>query len=846
MQHVENMHASLQILVHRLSSGVSRCFSHLSVAFSMPTAKAKDVCGSLRGCFETVSETGVVVSRGVVQWWENHKFMVQGPYYSARFCYTHRGKIFVATSIVIGVSYWYWRSRHMCVVVVENRDDCMWNVADIKDHFEISIDPSTFSPSLPGLHLRIAEERRRIEGVIFEMYRQMSVRARDIGGARSRHGQYADIIHKCNPTIDSSDILRVAKAPRSPFHSCTNKGQDCQFKDVFPGAVFIHSDYYLTPAQIAACIRSHTFICTHGFKGESGIIHGDMHWEKKDGIITATTADGGSYSHAYNLWENEGCIVGRKGAAVYARVYHDPTSDTAVYYAYPAAGLYRSDDRNVLRRSTDVIKDRILLESGKSYIRRYACYSIQDPHTNDEWDIPADCVGRIVSRCATSPRDDKFPAVVASAITTQLTSREIDIIYPEDLTEMVIAECDRYVVECHSRYQRFEVNNMGMTGRVKYYGRTWLKQARLFWKLPMSVERLLSWGSIGRVLTPWAFSRIVMPCYVRNIPARRVDVSNLRPNVRPFRNVGRIFDAELDDSERRGPGDMPGEPHCEHRDESSGVQVDPEPVPNVHEGTQQHRTHGSDVDAILGTSSDDAGEPGDSVSEDELAISSSGSSEYEECSNTWFGDNSKERLHIICDPSTGTNVQSDILLVSRDGENVGLFVQALDQIEYLSPEDRGCLTNQVIFNSHLQLQRAAQEHPECFRTALQNIIRLYHRSQGHSAPAPGERVFSTPRDVMAVRRSRAARIRDVAQALPATSEGTTEERPGRSGEPGPDATRRSRKEFRKNGNNGQIRRSKEHQSQRGRVSRGRGAVRGSNRGRRQKSPVSRQGVVSTC
>jgi len=254
------------------------------------------------------------------------------------------------------------------------------------------------------MHLRIAEERRRTELAIYRVFRTIHLRFRDIGGSRTRWHDFAELKHACLPQIDSSDILRDGKEPEPLFDLCRELGQNCPKKDTFPGALLMHVDYYMDAEDLARCVRSHTFFCTHRFEGSGGELHGEMKWERRGPYIFAYTADGTRYKHHYHYWQAEGCVVGKTSAFSYIRVWRGPTMD--VYYAFPIDGVYRSDDPQRLRSSREVVVRP--MTRGLFAVQEEESYMFY----NSDWDIvftvPVDALQRVASRCGTGSRDQKY------------------------------------------------------------------------------------------------------------------------------------------------------------------------------------------------------------------------------------------------------------------------------------------------------------------------------------------------------------------------------------------------------------------------------------------------------
>lgn len=688
-------------------------------------------------------------------------------------------------SAALIVVLWYRKTRRVDIVEVTNKGT-MLNVQSVKAHF--SNLPEDFGPSETGRHLRIANERRRCEESMFSLLASKGIRFRDVGGSRTRGTEFAALKHLCAPTVDSSDIFRNAKQPTDLFDRCNSKGQDCPVKNSFPGAVLVHSDYYMTRDDLVKIVNGHTFILTHKFDGAAGKLHGEMEWSKVHDKIEARTADGTVYRHAWNEWESEGCCVGKNGAFCYATVWENEFS--RIVYAYPAPGCYVSDDPNNLRRSDE--RKTIKLGSGNYAVLNSTSVDFYSPAGQEVGHYDRRIFEKVVFKCGGAPRDEKFLPALASYLSAKLVTEDKNMHMAADLVELATVMCHTYAIEFHSRNIRyFDPNNLGLWGRVKQHVLDRARDARLcLWS---DVKSSFLDRPVVRQLTPWVFSRREIPSYVMETKPQKCRTGLMNPGTKPFPNQRLTTDAKSDDGEPIGTGSLCGEYGIEHRDESVGRHSSDATTTRIHETTQE-----SDVHATRAAPAESGAHCG-TVSKDAVEIRNHTARADKE-------ENGVEGHHVyLLESSDGmpkyrskSVLHHHIVLESpAGGKEAGICsitVPPLYDPVDIDPDKVRYLREQDVRENEQRLRHSACAGLETLRHTVQGIIRTRQdQSKGHAAKTLGGGVPENGRDGVAQRGHGTARLRKLGKTVPRGKTNGLESRAGQSPpERGPGPERRHR------------------------------------------------------
>ncbi|AGW51772.1 hypothetical protein AACVs1_gp2 [Anopheline-associated C virus] len=668
----------------------------------------------------------------------------------------------VGTCAAIYAATWIWRSRRVLFVQVIN-DGTMLPIPTLKDHFatRLSKRPEDYGPTLPGLHLRIAAERRRAEQAVFEVFDDIKLRFRDVGGSLSRGKDYVQLKHVCNPVLDSADILRRAKADECPFDTCKGVGQKCPQRAAFPGALLCHSDYYMDQEDLVACVRSHTFVINHRYTADSKVNHlGEMEVAVEGPYVKGGTSDGTRYSHAYNLWQAEGSVVGKEGAFVYTRVWTGPSMD--IYYAYPAPGTYRKDDPQALKRSTDI--NMVKLTTGHfAHITDHQV-SVRTTDGTLVMAFPRTELEKTVLKCGGAIRDSKYISTVTSYVTAKLTAGDHNIASAADLTEIALAACETYALDIYSRHTRnYDPADLGTFKRLwlgfqdsTHRGRLWVTSAYTHdyvFRHPLSA------------LTPWLFRRVEMPGYVRHFTNTRVNLKSLNPDPRPFRDGVGPHHAKPDNAQHDGTDSVRGKPSDQRGHQSAKTL--PAAVPILDKDAEADAL-GSDawVDASAEPEQSD-----EDVQKDGLE-NSGGDGGIAVGGGGGHSPDLGTTLENIRPTVTGTVREPNIVLaINGQGHVRAVYLPALDDPVNIDPDDVRHVTKQDIQDASDRLWNAAANGREAAITVLQNIIRYKRESQGHSSKASGARILPNLRNGMVERRARTVTIQSVDKTVSSVEEG---------------------------------------------------------------------------
>nr|BBV14765.1 hypothetical protein 1 [Wuhan insect virus 21] len=455
---------------------------------------------------------------------------------------------------------WWRHTRHYSTIRVEN-ENAMFDIRAIKATFEANA-PNVIARAAkhrPGKHLGLASQRRDLEEIVCKIFRQTKYRFRDVGGSRTRLEHYNDIRHICVPQIDASDILRDAKEKRPNTDLCREYGSECPSKDQFPGALISYADFYMSPDELSGIVKSHTFILTHNFEGEEGKLASWTHngvdyceasWSKDpSGKISMTTPDGTPYYHAANMWNNEGCVIGRHGAFSYVRVAR--IADTDIIYAFPAPGVYRTSDRLVMHSSAtgetyDLSSgNRAVISEDKVVVLHRHSGNVLATYDREPFERAALKVGAI-------PRGENYLPTLMSYVTSRFAQTDCTIHTAQDLAEIATELADRLAFRYTSVMpMRYDPLNIGIFTRIKrVIRRHVLKKlgdrisGRLFC-------RFLAGNPAARYVAPWSFKDVRIPTYVKTTKLKTVKLIDPR-DTRPddyFQDGGAVSHADTHDSE---------------------------------------------------------------------------------------------------------------------------------------------------------------------------------------------------------------------------------------------------------------------------------------------------------
>nr|UDL13944.1 MAG: hypothetical protein [Xiangshan insect virus] len=464
--------------------------------------------------------------------------------------------------------YWYIVTRGTRVVRVLN-DNIAFNINELKDHFNDTFNGYDNDVDHGVGHRGIARERRDFERACIEYFIDMGVRFRDVGGSRTRGvGIFDDFKHLCVPQIDSADILRDAKSPYISFNHCRSLGSACAYKEEFPGALLIHTDYYMNQEELASIITSHTFIVTHKFEGEGGRIL-EMEWRKHGPYIHATTPAGTNYRHPFNMWRDEGCIIGSNSASIYVTIYQN--EHTRIIYAYPATGRYAVDDPLRLRRSTEFNAEKLLDGC-------IACSDLHNTFVYDEHDqlvaqIPNSELTHAIVKFGGAIRNRDYNGALASFFFARAANNEAPLHDKIRVQELLIRRCENYAMRELRIFQNdYDPYSMGIFSWTWFYICRWTKYYLGYFGclLPTSFVKRLP-----VIMAPWAFSTNYITPYVRHVPNGDVIITNPRP--RPFRNPRANNAPAPAEQENLHPGGLHGELNRQHQPEGVGAPAQPAP-----------------------------------------------------------------------------------------------------------------------------------------------------------------------------------------------------------------------------------------------------------------------------
>lgn len=455
---------------------------------------------------------------------------------------------------------WWRHTRHYSTVRVENEND-MFDIRALKTTFEANAAHviTRASKHRPGKHLGLASQRRDLEEIVCKIFRQTKYRFRDVGGSRTRLEHYNDIRHICVPQIDASDILRDAKEKRPNTDLCREYGSQCPSKDQFPGALISYADFYMSPDELSGIVKSHTFILTHNFEGDEGklatwthdgVDHCEAAWVKDpSGKISMTTPDGTPYYHAANMWNNEGCVIGKHGAFSYVRVAR--IADTDIIYAFPAPGVYRTSDKLVMHSSAtgetyDLSSgNRAVISEDKVVVLHRHSGGVLATYDREPFERAALKVGAI-------PRGENYLPTLMSYVTSRFAQTDCTIHTAQDLAEIATELADRLAFRYTSVMpMRYDPLNIGVFTRAKRVVRRYVLKKlgdRLSGRL---FCRFLAGNPAARYVAPWSFHDVRIPTYIKTTKLKTVKLIDPR-DTRPddyFQDGGAVSHADTHDSE---------------------------------------------------------------------------------------------------------------------------------------------------------------------------------------------------------------------------------------------------------------------------------------------------------
>jgi len=369
-------------------------------------------------------------------------------------------------------------------VVTVFSDPCPFEVNQLKDRFRKL---TNNKEALPGQHVRLAAWRRILEKEVANIFREKHMRFRDVGGARARFPEDADIKHICSAQNDNDDIIRQDKA-HPTFDNCFRKGQDCPYltgHERITGALLSHVDYHVTPEQLSRIINGPTFIITHGFgaagssggfgeiRHEDGSVSHEAEWVNNAGRITMTTFDGTPYSHGYNKWETEGTIIGSRSAASYVTLMD--YKDCKVIFAYPSCGQYDRTNPRVLQRATatvvrlgDGTEVAMKLEKLQDRIVSQFVYKTE---SRGDVTVPAHLPPSIAMALCASPRDAKYEATLNSLTSAKLRAHSPSMELNADLVKAharMLANVYSWEIVSNSSYHGWDPTSDGYIRSLAY------------------------------------------------------------------------------------------------------------------------------------------------------------------------------------------------------------------------------------------------------------------------------------------------------------------------------------------------------------------------------------------
>nr|AWY11046.1 orf1 [Dansoman virus] len=741
-------------------------------------------------------------------------------------CASHWLFIGVATCAAGGTLAWWWRTRRLrCITVSGLGPVDHWYA--MRRRFEVGVARvrDGLPSSVEGSHRRIAAERRGLEDLCNQWFAEHGLRFRDVGGSRTRGASVRGLRHACNPIIDGADILREAKTPVPSSHRCTGMGEDCTWKDAFPAALLVHSDYYMSQDSLCDIVRGPTFIITHRFVGDEGLLHGELKWQKRGDKIKAQTEDGTPYSHHYNLWQTEGVCVGRRGAFVYCRL--GTTGATDLIWAYPADGVYRSDDPNALERSCDWPKIRL-------NNNRYAIVNSQEfsiwTRDKDQLVMRGDreVLSRVELRLGGAARGPEWLGTMAAYVQARCQASEIAIADPINMVELCATLCERYATTIYSRWNRqWSPAQMGWgTRALLAWDRAW-RAINIILRLPIPVRSLTTWG--GRRIAPWVYNNLTLACYVMEV--RRdddMDISNTRPDNRFFREQRETDDAPPDDGQHDGASSLPRQHRGERDDEGPGGESEPTPVVDDDAAPQTDRQHAGQSPQPPS----DERELGEDVRDDGVDVPTGDA--VRRCATAGHSASDTQHLVVLSGLHASTNGGVCVVLDTQRNE---IQSDVLDQPFVLPSDSAGPLLEQadqlVAF-----MQGLKQDDPHAATEKLHSWIQARTRRAACDTAAPvGGGVAKKRRNGVVSKLRRTTCVGYLGKKVSckpkrATARGTAA-RPAH----GNPAAGRASEEFREAGNNTQLHRPAEHQPQDGRIPGGDGALRVANRTRSDEVPV---------
>lgn len=507
-------------------------------------------------------------------------------------------------------AYWYIRTRLYAIVRVESPDS-PFHPNDIRDHFRDYMANVRLPQYQDFGHTLLAHQRRVCERWAFDLLRTVYQTVRDVGGSRSRWaGEEGDNgwKHVCGPVMDAMDLLRDGKSPESPFFNCGKTGGSCPARSQIPAAVLSHSDYYMCRDELSATIRGPTIIINHQCKrnDEYGVwkyrdldeqhqrlfrqsadewvrenrkstdpgmgpqdrrrdaqrerpitdddraeyvVRVECHVSRRGGRVRMEPDNGTPYEHCVNLWQNEGCVVGKHGAFIYVRI--GTYRDTEVYYAYPYSGTYYSDDPNNLKRTNETqlcYKDVTITKDEHNLILEGEITEV----------VPQSIVRQIAVAHSDAIRDANYLANLKSSLIQKLTSQKIRISQIESLVYYTARLCDELAVTL--------VQEASIVSGDPYkwnFIQTVLQTIMfrlIVWLRSGSCVHLLRYLSrlccpIAQVSTPWCFKNLHIVPYVMDENANRVDVGIVRRPGSCFRFSRSSNDAGVDNGNSNRPSE---------------------------------------------------------------------------------------------------------------------------------------------------------------------------------------------------------------------------------------------------------------------------------------------------
>lgn len=710
------------------------------------------------------------------------------------------GVIYACSAVAIGCYvYWVVRTRHLVVVEVSNASE-MADISVLKDHFRAvcnKVEDDLPAP-IPGQHVSVAAERRALEYACYKWFSDNQVRFRDVGGSRTRGEDFRSLKHICNPCLDSSDVLRQAKKPVTCFSNCSVEGQHCPQRTNFPGAIFVHSDYHMTPTDIAECVLSHSFIITHKFVGDKGIIYNEMSWEKKGITIEASTPDGTHYKHGYNLWANEGCVVGIRAACQYVRLAG--TAHTDIIYLFPARGSYSNQDPQALRRASPDVK----LMRGAYCVYRGDSFALYNSANEVISTGPKSFIEGVALKLGSAVRDDKYLATMQNYVKSQASAEQISFTDAAVFMDLLMEAAEKYAVEFTLLWNhRWDPLNASIFTRIILGMRRGYRRAVAVFLAPVPISVAMR----TRPLNPWLFRDMVVPGYIKLTNPRRANTNNLSPGHRLFRDHQQDAYPAPDHSQHSGTDRMRREYDNEYRAASARSDRG-----YASRDSLWPETTDSSVNATRDPSPSKSGGSTEILSVDGLGTRGRQPSPghmRRDCDGLSCVPGSK-RFAVYCGPDIGAVLEPSLVLDEASGTGEIHSVLFNDPV-ILDPDQ-----TRLVFERGPELAFAYREalHSMCpdqtFRHSLQHLCWSHGVPSPDPSEAVGQGIPADPRDGLGVLPNPAPVVRPLGKALPSLATSAAAEGPSVNTMDWSAPKTFGREEFYKTRNISQIHRSPQH------------------------------------